>query len=71
MRDLMVSIGMALDLHGGGCPSLAAPVADIDVWRGRAQVPEAALRLGVRRPGSCAPRRERGDEDPLPSADRF
>jgi hypothetical protein len=46
MRDLMVSVGMALDLDDGGCPSLAALVADIDVWRGRAQVPEAALRLG-------------------------
>ena len=42
----MVSVGMALDLDDGGCPSLAALVADIDVRRGRAQVPEAALRLG-------------------------
>jgi hypothetical protein len=37
---------VALDLDDGGCPSLAALVADIDAWRGRAQVPEAALRLG-------------------------
>jgi hypothetical protein len=37
---------VALDLDDGGCPSLAALVADIDAWRGRAHVPEATLRLG-------------------------
>jgi hypothetical protein len=37
---------VTLDLDDGGCPSLAALVADIDTWRGRAQVPEATLRLG-------------------------
>jgi len=37
---------LTLDLDDGGCPSLAALVADIDTWRGRAQVPEATLRLG-------------------------
>jgi hypothetical protein len=37
---------VALDLDDGGCPSLAALVADIDAWRGRAQVAEATLRLG-------------------------
>jgi hypothetical protein len=37
---------LAVDLDDGGCPSLAALVADIDTWRGRARVSEAVLRLG-------------------------
>jgi hypothetical protein len=38
---------VALDLDDGGCPSLAALVADIDAWRGPARVAEATLTLGA------------------------